>query len=323
MRRKPGGWLLVLVLCGALVPAGAWAAEKILIGMSNWIGYAPLYLAQEKGLFKARGLDVEVKIIEKVADRRAALAAGHIQGMCTTADAHVITAANDIPVRMVLALDDSYGGDGIVASQSIKSVEDLKGKNVAGHKGGATLFWTNYVLTQHKMKLSDINMIDMTAGDAASAFVAGKVDAAITWEPHLSRAAREGKGHVLLDSRKTPGVIVDALAFRPDFIEKNPDAVAKIVQAWFEALDYHKKNPDEANAIMAKFTKDTPESYKQHIEGVRFYGLQENKAYFGTREKPGELYKVVERALDLWMETKQIPKRVEPSSVIDGSFIKQ
>lgn len=322
MKRKLGGWLLVAALFAVLLPAGAGAAEKILIGMSNWIGYAPLYLAQEKGFFKARGLDVEVKIIEKVADRRAALAAGHIQGMCTTADAHVITAANDIPVKMVLALDDSYGGDGIVAAQSIKKVEDLKGKNVAGHKGGATLFWTNYVLTQHNMKLSDINMIDMTAGDAASAFVAGKVDAAITWEPHLSRAAGEGKGHVLLDSRKTPGVIVDALAFRPDFIEKNREAVKKILEAWFEALEYHKKNPDDANAVMAKFTKDTPELYKKHIEGVRFYGLEENKAYFGTGDKPGELYKVVERALDLWMETKQIPKRVDPKSVIDGSFIK-
>jgi NitT/TauT family transport system substrate-binding protein len=314
-------WSAVVVFIGMMFPAGAWSAEKILIAMSNWIGYAPLYLAQEKGFYKAKGIDVEVKIIEKVADRRAALAAGHIQGMCTTADAHVITAANDIPIKMVLALDESYGGDGIVAVDSIKTVQDLKGKNVAGHKGGATLFWINYVLTQNNMKLSDINMIDMTAGDAASAFVAGKVDAAITWEPHLSRAAREGKGHILLDSKKTPGVIVDALAFRPDFIEKNKDAVKKIVEAWFEALEYHKKNPEDANAIMAKFTKDTPELYKQHIEGVRFYGPQENKAYFGTPDKPGELYRVVERALDLWMETKQIPKRVDPKSIIDGSFI--
>jgi len=306
---------------GAL-PGASHAADKILIGMSNWIGYAPLYLAQEKGFFKNKGIDVEVKIVEAIADRRAAMAAGRIQGMCTTVDGHVITAANDIPVKQVLALDESYGGDGILAVDSIKTIQDLKGKNVAGMRGGATLFWTNYVLTQNNMTLADINWLDMKAGDAASAFVAGKVDAAITWEPHLSRAAKEGKGHVLLDSRKTPGIIVDALAFSPEFIAKNPDAVAKIVQAWFEALEYHKKNPEDSNAILAKFTGDTPELHKKHIEGVRFYGLAENKTYFGAPDKPGELYSVVQRAVDLWIQTKQIPKKVDPKEVIDGSFIK-
>ncbi len=322
MARKGLGWLVAAVVCLALVPGAASAADKILIGMSNWIGYAPLYLAQEKGFFKSKGIDVEVKIVEAIADRRAAIAAGRIQGMCTTVDAHVITAANDIPVKQVLALDESYGGDGILVVESIKTIQDLKGKNVAGMRGGATLFWANYVLTQNKMTLADVNWLDMKAGDAASAFVAGKVDAAITWEPHLSRAAKEGKGHVLLDSRKTPGVIVDSLAFSPDFIAKNRDAVAKIVAAWFEALDYHKKNPEDSNAILAKFTGDNPELHKKHIEGVRFYGLEDNKVYFGTADKPGNLFGVVQRAVDLWIETKQIPKKVDPKDVIDGSFIK-
>jgi NitT/TauT family transport system substrate-binding protein len=313
--------LIMLLICLGLVPGIASANDKILLGMSNWIGYAPLYLAQELGLYKDRGLDVEVKIIESVTDRRAALAAGRLQGMCTTVDAHVITAANGIPVKQVLALDDSYGGDGIVAKKSIQKVEDLKGKTVAGHKGGATLFWINYVLNKHGMSMDDIDMLDMKAGDAASAFVAGKVDAAVTWQPHLSKAAEQGGGHVLLTSRETPGIIVDSLAFTPDFIEANRSSVEKIVEAWYEALDYHKKKPDEANAIMAKFTGDKPEAFAGYLSDVRFYGPQENKRYFGTPEKPGDLYDVVQRAVDLWLKTGQIPKPVKPASVIDPTFV--
>jgi NitT/TauT family transport system substrate-binding protein len=316
------GWiLLVAAMSVVFLPVHLFAGEKVLIGMSNWIGYAPLYLAQEKGFFKARGVDVEVKIVESVTDRRAALAAGRLQGMCTTVDAHVITAANGIPVKQVLALDDSYGGDGIVAVKSIKTIKDLKGKRVAGHKGGATLFWINYVLTQHGMTLSDIHMLDMKAGDAASAFVAGKVDAAITWQPHLSKAAQQGNGHILLDSSKTPGVIVDSLAFSPEFIKDHRDVVKKIVEAWYEALAFHKAHPQEANAIMAKFTGDKPEAFASYLKDVRFYGPEENRRYFGTPDKPGLLYDVVRRAVDLWLKTKQIPKPIEPAEVIDGSFV--
>ena len=126
---------------------------------------------------------------------------------------------------------------------------------------------------------------------------------------------------ILLDSSKTPGVIVDSLAFRPDFIRSNPDAVRKIIQAWYEALQFHKAHPQEANAIMAKFTGDKPEAFAGYLKDVRFYGPKENMAYFGTPDKPGDLYDVVERAIDLWIKTKQIPKRIDPKEIIDGSFI--
>jgi NitT/TauT family transport system substrate-binding protein len=167
------------------------SAEPIKLGMSTWLGYAPLYLAKEKGFFQKQGVDVEVVVIESPSDRRAAFAADKIQGMATTVDTHVMTAAaeNPIPVKQVLALDDSHGGDGMVAKKEIKTIKDLKGKTVAAQLGaGASYFWLNYVLSQNGMKLADLKAIDMKAGDAGSAFVAGKVDAAVTWEPWLSRA---------------------------------------------------------------------------------------------------------------------------------------
>ena len=78
----------------------------------------------------------------------------------------------------------------------------------------------------------------MKAGDAGSAFVAGKVDAAVTWEPWLSKAKETPFGHVLLSSDKTPGIIVDSLAFKPDFLKKRGADVKKIVAAWNEAVEF-------------------------------------------------------------------------------------
>jgi NitT/TauT family transport system substrate-binding protein len=317
-------WMVGVLVAAFLIAGPAFGAETIKLGMSTWLGYAPLYLAKEKGFFQKRGIEVEVVVIESPADRRAAFAADRIQGMATTVDTHVMTAAaeNPIAVKQVLALDDSNGGDGMVAKKEIKTIKDLKGKTVAAQLGaGASYFWLNYVLAQNGMKLSDLKAVDMKAGDAGAAFVAGKVDAAVTWEPWLSRAKETPFGSVLLSSDKTPGIIVDSLAFKPDFLKKRGDDVKKLVAGWNEAVQFAAQNPKEADAIMAKFTNQKPEEFTKEKGGVRFYGEKENKEYFGTPQKPGLLYTVTQRAADLWSELKLIKTKPKATDLIDGSFL--
>ncbi len=317
-------WVVGSIAILFLLAGSTFAAEPIKLGMSTWLGYAPLYLAKEKGFFQKQGLEVEIVVIESPADRRVAFAADKIQGFATTVDTHVMTAAaeNPIPLKQVLALDDSHGGDGIVAKKEIKTIKDLKGKTVAAQLGaGASYFWLNYVLAQNGMKLSDLKAVDMKAGDAGAAFVAGKVDAAVTWEPWLSKAKETPFGQVLLSSDKTPGIIVDSLAFKPDFLKKRGAEVKKIIVAWNEAVKFAVANPQEADAIMAKFTGQKPEEFTKEKTGVRFYGDKENKEYFGTAQKPGLLYKVTQRAADLWSELKLIKKKPKAADLIDGSFL--
>jgi NitT/TauT family transport system substrate-binding protein len=321
MKKSWIAWTMVLAF---LFAGSTFGAETIKLGMSTWPGYAPLYLAKEKGFFKKQGVDVEIIAIESPADRRADFAADKIQGVAETVDTHVMRAAaeNPIPVKQVLALDDSHGGDGIVAKKEIETVKDLKGKSVAVQLGGgASYFWLNYVLAQNGMKLSDLKTIDMKAGDAGSAFVAGKVDAAVTWEPWLSKAKAAPFGRVLLASDQTPGIIVDSLAFKPDFLKRRGADMKKIIAGWNEAVAFASKNPKEADAIMAKFTKQKPEEFTREKTGVRFYGSKENKEYFGTKEKPGLLYTVTQRAADLWLELKLIKTKPKAADLIDGSFL--
>ena len=314
------GWIII----ASMISGSAFGAEPVKLGMSTWLGYAPLYLAKEKGFFQKQGVEVEVVVIESPADRRAAFAAGKIQGMATTVDTHVMTAAaeNPIPLKQVLAMDDSHGGDGMVAKKEIRSIQDLKGKTVAAQLGaGASYFWLNYVLAQNGMKLSDLKTVDMKAGDAGAAFVAGKIDAAVTWEPWLSRAKETAFGWVLLSSDQTPGIIVDSLAFKPEFIKNKKNDVKKIVAAWNEAVQFAAQNPKEADAIMAKFTGQKPEEFTKEKTGVRFYGTKENKDYFGTPQKPGLLYTVTQRAADLWFDLKLIKTKPKAVDLIDGSFL--
>ena len=171
------------------------------------------------------------------------------------------------------------------------------------------------------MSIKDFDVQNMAAGDAGAAFVAGKVDAAITWQPWLSKASKTDFGHTLMDSKATPGIIVDTFAMRKDFIQAHPDAVKGITAAWYDSIKFLKEHPDEAIDIIAKHLGEKPENVKSELQDVTFYDEAGNKQYFGTKENPGEFYKVAKMASDLWMELKLIEKPVAPEDVLDGSYL--
>ncbi|RYD03002.1 hypothetical protein N752_21570 [Desulforamulus aquiferis] len=82
-----------------------------------------------------------------------------------------------------MGLDTSYGADGILAKQDIKTLEDLKGRSVALDVGTTSHFFLLSCLQKVGLSDKDITITPMgSSGDAGQAFVAGKIDAAVTWE---------------------------------------------------------------------------------------------------------------------------------------------
>lgn len=295
----------------------------VTIAHSSWIGFYPLDLAVQKGFFKKHGVNVKISDIESKSDSRAALISNKIQGVATTIDTQVVTASSGAKISVPLALDTSYGGDGLVAKKDITSFSGLKGKTVAlDTTGGASFFWFNYELQQHHMKLSDMTVENMSSGDAGSAFAAGKVDAAMTWEPWLTKAKATSFGHVLMDSTEAPGVIVDTLGLSRDFIQKYPKSTQAIVDGWFDAINYLKSNESDALKIMAKVSGSSADELKSELTGIKFYTKAQNKDLFGTKDKPGQLVKTAKYANQLWVDTKITTKKADIDALLDSSFVK-
>lgn len=336
MLRKMGSIFLVILLLIMTGCAGGSSTEaqkeskkdegtSFSLGVATWVGYAPLYVAQEKGIFEKNGIKVDLMKMESNTDRRTALAAKRIQGFASTVDTHVVSAASDVPGVQVVALDESYGGDGIVAKKEIKSLKDLKGKRVAVQTdGGASFFWFLYLLKQEGIDFNkEIKAQNMTAGDAGAAFIANKVDAAVTWEPWLTKAKQTDFGSVLATSDISPGVITSTIAMHEDFIKENPEAVKALVESWFEAVDYYKTNKEDALKIMGKAMGQSSEEIEESLKGVRFYDEQKNKEYFGTKEEPGQIYELSKMGSEFWKEQDLIKKEPDISKLIDYSFVQQ
>jgi len=298
-------------------------AGKIRLGMTTWVGYGPLFLARDLGYFKEAGLDVELKTIEESAIYMAAVASGDLDGMASTVDEVMKWRSPDFCFKSVLALDDSHGGDGVLTAKDVKSLKDLKGKEVAMNEGSVSQFWFNLLLAKEGMTEKDVTIANMTADDAAAAFIAGRVPAAVTWEPHLTEIRKSDKGKVLIDSTATPGAIVDTVGLKCSVIEKSPKDVAAFVKAYYRAIDYLKANPEKAYEIMAKgvggYLSD-PKEFGESAKGVNYYDKARNVEFFGTPEK-GEAADLIKLGNAIWGGKGVMKMKVDYATLVDTSFV--
>src|SRR5262249_57451924 len=87
MRRL--AWLSIGVLL-SLTLAGTASAEPLKIRYSIWVGYGPLFLAQEKGFFKEENVEVQLVNVEDPKEGFFAMAAGRLDGVVSTIDTMVL-----------------------------------------------------------------------------------------------------------------------------------------------------------------------------------------------------------------------------------------
>lgn len=315
-----------VIAAAALGLSAAAKAEPFEIVHTTWVGYGPLYLAQDLGYFKEEGVEVKLTTIEEKTLQMAAVMSGQAAGALGTVDEFLLYMNKDVCLKYVFALDESAGGDGIIVSKGIDKLEDLKGKQVAFNEGSVSQFWFNVVLKNHGMKQEDVEMVNMTPDDAAAALMAGRVPAAVTWEPHLTEARNTAGSKVLIDSSSTPGVITDVMAVQCSTAEKRADDIRKIVRAWNKAVEYWKANPDKANAIMAKGVGgwlSDPAVFGDSVKGVKFFDKATNTAYFGTPDKPGSLYGIVQYAIDIWGGLGRLQVSPKPADIITNAYLAQ
>jgi NitT/TauT family transport system substrate-binding protein len=314
----------MVLLGSAMLVTGSADAGSLKLAHSTWVGYGPFYIARDKGFFKEEGVDVELVIMEDTPIKMGALMAGQIDLVASTVDEFPIYMKPGKMLHYVLAVDNSKGGDGVVANKDITSIADLKGKKVAFEQGSVSQFFLNALLKDAGMTEADIEPVNMAATDAGVAFAAKQVDAAVTWEPALSQGAKSEHGHMLLTSADKPGLITDVVATTAETAVAKKDDIAAFVRAWYKAVDYSKSNPDDANAIMAKGVGgwlEDPKVFAETLSGIEYLDKAKNIEFFGSAAAPGQIEKTLGAALDIWKSFGRIQVEVKPADMIDYSFI--
>jgi NitT/TauT family transport system substrate-binding protein len=317
-------FLGIAAAAGFAFTGGPAEADTLTLAHSTWVGYGPFYVAQDKGFFEEEGVDIKLTIMENTSLKMGALMAGQIDIVASTADEFPIYMKEGIPIKYILAVDASKGGDGVVANKEITTVADLRGKKVAFEEGSVSQFFLNALLLDAGLTQADIEPVNMTATDSGMAFAAGRVDAAVTWEPALSQGANSPHGHLLISSSETPGLIVDVVAVTEETLSNHRAELQGFVRAWQRALDFVATNPEESYAIMARGVGgwlDDPVVWAETLTGIEYLDLAKNRVLFGSSESPGQLHKTLGDAITIWSGFGRVQVEVEADDILDNSLV--
>lgn len=288
------------------------------MGIEPWIGYGPWWIADQKGLFEANGVDATVTNFNTDADINAALISGQINGANIATHTALRLASEGTPITIVLLLDQSNAADAILAGADITSVADLAGKQVAYEEGTTSDILLRYALGQNDLTIDDIEPVLMGAGDAGTAIIAGQVPAAVTYEPYITTALAEGDGvNLLYTASEKPGLIGDVFVVQNDYLAAHPGQVYALLQSWGAAMADYDADPAGGQAIIEAAVGAEAGSLKTAFDGVDLYSLDEAKALMTGGEYGATLAEVKQIALDAGIMATD----VDESTLVDTSYI--
>lgn len=281
---------------------------SIQLGIGTWPGFATAMVGVEKGFFD--NITVETRILDDSNARHSAFQSGDIDIMISSIDVYSQEAARGIGGIVFLVTDESYS-DGIVATDEIKTIADLKGKKIAYAQATPSHYLLLKVLDDADITISDIEQVIVDdPGRAGDAFLGGAVDAAVTWEPLLSKVVESGKGRILVTTKDYPDIIVDILV-ASDKLAANEELLKRFMDGWLKSVDYIKEHPRESAQIMSKGLNVPTEDVEGMMAGLQYADRVRNAHFFDSTQ-PGEtrLASIFRDAGKYWQEVKIIEKPI-------------
>ena len=266
-------------------------------GIDPFSGYAVIRSPEFRQQLQKK--KIEVSLIDDGADynkRLHELENGSLNMAVFTIDALVKASATlgDTPAVIVSMIDETRGADAMVADKS--SIPNLEAMNHPDTRFVLTPDSPSETLARVVMndfslnKLAD-NPFVMTGGpeDTLKRYRNSKSNSRevfVLWEPYVSKILENKEMHVVIDSSRFRGRIVDVIVTSRDFLAKNRPVVEDVVGSYFAAAYNYRKRMQTLVQNDAKQQKTplTDAQAEKLTDGIRWKNTQENFAHFGLRD---------------------------------------
>jgi NitT/TauT family transport system substrate-binding protein len=254
MRYRAMAFVIMLVLSGLCAAAHASDSVTVRLKWFNQAQFAGFYVAQEKGDYKAAGLDVNIQPGGPDFPAVQMVAGGNEQFGVTGADQILIARSKGVPVVAVAVI---YRRNPFVlfslVKSGIKTPADYIGKKVGVKIGGNEELIYRAVLAKAKIDKSQLTEIpvkfDMTP------LLTGDID---VWPGYLINevlAAKEKGFDVNIVNPSDYGIdlYADTLFTTEAMLKEKPDVVRNFVAATLKGWNTAIAAPEEAAKITLKY----------------------------------------------------------------------
>ncbi|MQA85107.1 MAG: PhnD/SsuA/transferrin family substrate-binding protein [Streptosporangiales bacterium] len=261
--------LLGLAGCGGGGGGGEQGAGKVdvTIGLVPVATVSPIYLGIEKGFFAQEGLNVTPRISSGGAEVVPSVISGDADVGFSNSVSLLLAGAKGLPIR-ILNSASGEAPDGAKPEEiqaklftakdsSIRSAKDLKGKTVAVNTlDNIAEITARRALEKQGADLDRIKFMEVDFPEMLTSLEAGQVDAAFLVEPFESQATERGHHAVASPYYDTmPGLATTNYFVSEEYAKKNPEVVDRIARAINRSQRYAAEHPDEARAMLPKYTE--------------------------------------------------------------------
>lgn len=243
MKRNP---IVAGILFAAILLASALNTEALEVRIGTWKTaqtIQPFYYQQ----FLPAHVSARIYPFTNPADQKTALLAGSLE-ICGTTLAHAIhSASSGQPVVLVAALCNKCSALVVRSAGAIRSVSDLKGKNIGYVPGTMHEILLRETLVRNGLRPQiDVKMVRVDFFDMGMALARRDIDAFLSGEPFPTLAIDQGYGRILSYPYygESIGTINAGMLVKRKTIEKNPNLVSMLVSTHARATEYLKTHPD-------------------------------------------------------------------------------
>lgn len=308
--------MLRLAVVGMIVllsaPVMAQAPVRI-----NWTAVtgaqSGMFMAQQEGLFKKNGLDVELIHIASSSRGIQAILAGEIafsfmdgsnaaQANLKGANLAMVAGATN---RQVFSL---------MANAEFKRIADLRGKKIGITRvGSSTHTSALYALGSAGLKPADYQILPLLeVPNIYTALAAGQIDAGVMSPPTNARAKRSGFVELMNIAKEGPEFVSVAVGTSRTYIKANEDIVRRVVRAYAEGVQVFKSNKAAALRMIQKQLKvSDPEIQEDTYNQFREY--LEYPPYVSRKGLEAVLAEIASK--------DPAAKRIKPEDLMDMRFV--
>ena len=252
-----------LAVCAALLAPGAALAQATDVSVRfTWKlkgEYAPLFVAQEKGYYKAAGLNVTLNEGSGAKTALRQLAAGQEQVIWGP----VVNAAQALPAGIPVKVITVYQPKvpiGLIAHPDtpLGKPKDLEGKKFGYSVGETVADLIDPFFKLHGIDRDKVTLVQMDGGARVTQFMSRRVDVISVFTnndlPELEKKSGV-KFNVLKMSDYGMSVLGAGFMTSDAEIKERSDVLKRLIQATNRGFEDARRNPEEAAAIMMKAYK--------------------------------------------------------------------
>ncbi len=313
-------WLVCFIVsptlagCFYLAPEAPNTEQPLVIGVSPWVGYAPLYLARELGLLEGQGIElVEYPIGDP--QRTVDFKQQKIVAETTNIeDVLTLTHQPNLPFALLLVTSISQGADALLGRPHITAIQQLRGRRIAlGNEGYLDLYLLNRALEKNAMSMRDVVVVDMPSTQKEEAYFADQVEAVVAFDPIRTRLLRAGAREIF-SSRELPDEIIDIIIVNRHYLRTHPANVRNLLRIWFKSLDYLKENPLDSAKKLAPVFKMRQSDLLNGFALVQFPSA--NKNYDLMQDDSPELLTAIDLFQELLLERNLLAAPVNTENLL-------